>query len=883
MPNVRKVFRRLFFYSSRQLSRRRKSYLSIFLTSVVLLSLVMTFLEMAESWFLRDIEISDIGYHHARIREMMNDYTSDISSDPRIEDAWSIPYTSYLASSDDTSLPGRLVVPSEAIYDRLNVRYIWGHEPGNGEIAVSRDLYNAYSYLTAGAENELYFKASSLTYFPLTVSGIYECNDRDAGYVFVTQDTADAIDAETRSPLRYDLYLRCKYDSDRYVPTVLDSIFRDLRIPDTRWQSVKELSGRAAQSNKYQQLEYRYRDYINSEYLHFLQTQNTLPVIAISMPVIVLVALMMASFMSGWVTSHSEEYGVLGAIGANRRQICAISAGQILLIGMIAAVPVVILSAAVSNIYISAFNAASSSDVDFVFAVPWIRLVEAALWWCVLACFFSYIGIARITREMPYVLLSGQAKNKIPYVARSSARLSKAKDKIFAFSILKSVRHFVSRILTALITSLVCIVCGAFVLLLVIHRGQTAQILDGYEKYLSDMTVSVPVESNAYGRKSPVTEDLLAELLEYPCIAKAGLYDVRDANDTEVGQTEWLSNGEMATIRYPFRRMEDDRYVRECVYTMDRTVLEAAVTVIEGDPYRIFEDPTAIIAVVSPYYNPMPQVGDKIFLSGSRTTAGKNGEMYHTYSDPVAYTVCAVILPGENHSDISLRTGSWILSDSGRQLCGLPSGQWDRILAWFHNDFPTAELGPLYEKMRNSPSFLRYNITAVQVQTASEERIQTASTAMLCFFFAMLYLSFCTMTGTDSLLKVTKERREIAILRQIGGDDRAIHKTVQTEALFSALVALGITLLLALVIPTVYILTEAAYIRALGDFLGASPASIDLQVDKIIQRGLFLYALFLPAFPAHFLSAGVTVLSTYLPTRRILQDPIAEGIRKDTE
>ncbi|MBQ7930733.1 MAG: hypothetical protein IJ334_06955, partial [Clostridia bacterium] len=176
MEKLRKLLKRLFFYSSRQLLRRKRSYLSIFATSVVLLTLVMTFLEMTESVFLRNVEISKNGYYHVLFREVTTDYTDKIAADSRVESAWAIPYTSLLASSDDASSPARVVVPDDDIYDKLDVWYVWGRAPGDGEIAVSTELYNAYSYLPAGEENELYFKATEMTYFPLTVSGIFEAN-----------------------------------------------------------------------------------------------------------------------------------------------------------------------------------------------------------------------------------------------------------------------------------------------------------------------------------------------------------------------------------------------------------------------------------------------------------------------------------------------------------------------------------------------------------------------------------------------------------------------------------------------------------------------------------------------------------------------------------
>ncbi len=515
MHKIKLYLYRLFFYSSRQLLRRYRSYFSIFLTSVVLLSLVMTFLEMTESWFIRDIKSSESGYHHILIRESPKDYCPEISSYDKVESVWCIPYTSLMASSDDTSVPARLVVPTEKIVDHLEIQYIWGAAPENGEIAVSAELYEAYTYLTVGIENELYFKATEMTYFPLTVSGIFTTNDREAGYVFVTESTANAIDAETHAREKYDIYIRCQYASEANAAVVIDEILSNLQLPDTQWQSRKEL---VDNDNRhwYYRLQERYEAYLNTTYLDYIKSQNALPVIAISMPVIIVAAMMMASFMANWVASNSEEYGILGALGANRHHISFISSGQILIIGVIAAIPVVVLSAGISNIYISAFNAASISNIDYIFTVPWLRLVEAALWWCILACFFTYIGIARITSEMPYVLLSGQAKYKIPFVARSSDKLSKSKNKILTLTLLKAKRNILSRIVTAGITSLVCIVCGIFIVLLVVYRSQTADIIIGYTQYVSDLRISKKTEENIYGREVLLDNSLLTELSQEP-------------------------------------------------------------------------------------------------------------------------------------------------------------------------------------------------------------------------------------------------------------------------------------------------------------------------------------------------------------------------------
>ena len=189
----------------------------------------------------------------------------------------------------------------------------------------------------------------------------------------------------------------------------------------------------------------------------------------------------------------------------------------------------------------------------------------------------------------------------------------------------------------------------------------------------------------------------------------------------------------------------------------------------------------------------------------------------------------------------------------------------------------------MYENLVESPAFLRYDVTAREVQTESEEKIQLSTTIMLCFFFGMLYLSFCTMTYTDAFLKVTKERREIAILRQIGAADRDIHKSVRAENYPTIIMAVSITLVLVLLVPALYIMPQVAWIRAIGDKDNFPPEVIEKLVDEVIQTGLRLYALLAPSVLVHIPSSAITILGSWLPTKRILNDTIAEGIRKDTD
>ena len=83
--------RRLFFYASRQLWRRRRTYLAVFAVSVVLLALVMAALELFESYHLQSLEIASAGTHHAAIYDQPNDWSEEIMKDGGVTSVTVIP------------------------------------------------------------------------------------------------------------------------------------------------------------------------------------------------------------------------------------------------------------------------------------------------------------------------------------------------------------------------------------------------------------------------------------------------------------------------------------------------------------------------------------------------------------------------------------------------------------------------------------------------------------------------------------------------------------------------------------------------------------------------------------------------------------------------
>jgi|GEM_PF-2993857 len=899
MKRMKKILHQLFFYSSRQLMRRKRSYANIFLTSVVLLALVMTFLELAESTYLREIESARSGTYHASIRSMREDYTDDFLAHKRVDSVFTIPYTSLMASSDDITKPARITVETEAVDDYLNVKYLWGSPPENGEIAVSDDLYRAYGYLRAGKENELYFTASQMTYFPLRISGIFTCSDSEAGYAFVTEATQKQIDAETGAKTKYDHYIRCKNSSDRYIALVINDLFEWHRLYETDDQQKNPkpegltLSGTAHKV---------YADYINTEYLEYALSQSAAPVVLYSMPVIVIAALMMASFMTNWINANASEYGILGAIGANRYQLCAISAGQILLIGLIASVPVILISSLVSNIYISVYNSASASDVDYIYSVPWLRLIEAALWWNVLACFFTYIGIARMTSEDPYILISGSFRSKMPFVRETDRKLMRSRDKVRRIGFIRSLRQVKSAILPAVITSLVCMVCGLFLLLLIAMGAGTANALSALEKYDSDMIVSVS-PGTSYARTAYITEENADALEAIEGIAKVGRFSsfdgegIRlDSNETEE-QTITVSN--MSIVLDNIKSYSgNERYLnsRSSVWTciVDQTTLDMFTeSVIEGNPEAIFSDEPSIIIVGEPYTNPVTEieysVGDKITLSGYQNFTTKSGSIKKfEYGGVTEFTVAAIVSKNMDFNDLGTipSVGMFLMSiDSAVKTGVCESPEYERALVWFDEGLSEAEMVEISESIAAQPEFMRFELKNISMQTDTEKRISTAVTTMLCFFFGMLYLSLCTMIFVDASLKVTKMRSEIAVLRQVGSDDAAIRKTLRTETYLGSVIAVTLTVVFFVVLAVAYLSTATGYLYMYADMYpyAYTPELIASMKRQYQMQALMILSLCLPSIPLHALSAGVNILGTLPPLKRILSESITEGLRKDTD
>ncbi len=869
---LKEWFRRLFFYSSRQLYRRRRTYLSVFVTSIVLMTVVMTWMEVREAQWYRQDEISAYGRYHVKIEAMLYDYSEEIAQDSAIREAWAIPWSSRLASSSDSSRPARISVENETTDEALNVTYIWGHAPGDGEIAVSDSLYSSVDWLEVGEQNDLWFTATQMTYYPLTVCGIFTVNDKEADYAFVSENTAAAIDAETGAVMKYDNFFLCGYNSDRYAAKTLDRLWGKLRLGETDFQQLSSFDKTSTMK-----LVQKYRQYINTLYLSRQVQYAATPVVIESLPIVAAAALILASFMTNWSAANAPELGILGAVGANRRDLCALAAGQILLISALSAPPVVLFSALLSNIYISAYNKAAVG-IGFVFTVPWINLTKSALWFVLLSTVFTYFGIALLTRQAPFVLISGSWRGKMPFVKRSSRTLSRVKDKIARLALLETLRQIRGEILHAVICALLALVLGYYLCDAVANNLGAADNIRRIETNYPagvDTVISVKNITDFFNRSVNslnIPVSLADEIRQIDGVKSVGTYSSVNnfGSREEIGKDRFI-------YHCPFSDHTGEWEEVTVLITDEITLPYKWAALKEGNPDDLFSDPYAAVYMASPYYVTSVEVGTEFGLLPSMTYSHKTPVIP---DDIPTFHVTAVAAPEYGRGD-------WIiLSPAGAEAAGILSADKCQYLYVSYDEGLTEEEGrAVTDTLNRLPALLRYDIENIRFLTESEEGVNRANNLLSGLFFFMLFLSFCVMTYMQSSMKALRSRRDFAIERQLGATDREIYKKMRIGTYPSVVLALGITLAFAVIYSVSYIFSSMAELNIQADMfpLTYTPEFYAQCRAEIFESAGVPVLLFLASLPFQALSALAAVLGTVFPTRRLLKEPITEGLRKDTD
>jgi hypothetical protein len=888
MNGIRKASRKLFFVSARQVRRRWRTYLSVFVTSVVLLMLVMTALELFESYWLQSVETASIGTHHIAVLDQLYDFGEEISGNGNVVQVRVIPSGSRLASSVDASAPAKVAVETEGLDRVLGVRYLWGGPPGGGEIAVPLDLYRASDWLTADEENDLWFTATRMTYYPLTVSGVFTVSGGGGGYVFVSRKDALAIDAETGAKTKYDHYITVKHPSVLMAGKVLTELFRDIPLRETDAQRRNPEEEYTAD---------KWEDYLNLKYLEMQTRYKAAPVSLAVLPVAALAALILASFMIEWCRSHMEEFGALAAMGATRPELSAVAAGQILIISLISSVPVVLLSALLSNVYLSVYNGVAEGEVGFVFSVPWVSLIKAALHFTLLAVVFTFLGTARLMKSPPFPLLAGSADASRPVFHPLTEKLFQKLSPKTALALRMTLRRIRSEWVSAAVNALVSAILGAFVLIMVLSQGETDRQLSILNRTVSAADVRISMRTDTGTAALPLTDGMAEWIRCLPAVESCSAVSVCGGSEPVFRLDPVNPNRKIA--EEPLVRLtETDENGRETssMWLTRQTVIadggsfRLITEEADGDAFlSLLSDDAGVIALV-PTYREDPDlrsvsVGD-LLEAVPEFRINQKGVIVSPDSS-AEFTVRAV-LPLKRDQNLIGQYGEtvFVFSPAGGERLGLsPADEHTDLLVNFDPDADEETVRSTVEALNSRPNLLRYKIDNRAVRSEAEKKTGLVKALMLCFFLVSVLLAFCVTSWLNAAVRASRNRKEYAVLRQLGADERDVVRHARREALPGIALSFLIAAAVLLTAAALYLLLSMYDLNVRRDEMpGAyTPAVYGRFRDEIFRHSSWIALTWVYSLPFQIITALLTLAGVTGPVKKLVKHPVAEELRKDTD
>ena len=885
MGRIVLIFRRLLYVSARQVFRRWRTYLSVFVTSLTLLALTMTALEMFESYYFKSAETASVGSYHLSFLNQLYDRSEDMRKAKNVVSVRTVASGARLASSVDASAPARVTSETEEIDRALGVRYLWGSPPGEGEIAVPLDLYRASDWITAGEVNDLWFTAEKMTYYPLRVSGVFTVSGSGSGYVFLSDRDRRQINRETGAVEVFDHYVTVSHPTPNMASSVAEEIFKTAKIVETDFQSRTERTAGIAGRTE------GYTDYLNLAYLDMQVKHNATPVTLWVLPVVALAALILSSFMISWCRSHAEEFGVLAAMGATRWELCAVAAGQIFLISLLSALPVVPLSALLSNLYISAYNSAAAGEVGFLFVIPWRNLIVTAVRFVLFSALFTFFGIAAFTKNPPFPLISGTAVTETVGNRLEGRWLDRMKDRKKALALRMSLRRIRREFVPAAVNAIVCVTLGAFVLLFL---SGGANGLFG-RKPLADMVLS---RMSGDGIKSvlPLTDAQADEIRSMPGVASVSVYTSFGGGGEEAEKDPDHPNRMLSSQPIACRLSDEGEpetmwCSRETgIADMGALALIASECAV-GDPVSLFSDPCGVIAVIPnekpDAYLEVPAAGD-VFAFVPKASLNSRGTIIPPDDDEgIPYTVRAVMVCAKNQT-LAGGYGEivWIFSPEGGERLGLsPAIEHDTLLVHFDPSAPEEVVRNTVEEINSASNLIRYDIRNITVLTAAEKKIEEAGGMMLTIFLAGVFTVFCVTSAMHASIKASGTKKETAVLRQIGADGGDILRAAEAQTVPGVVLAFLFAAAVMLLSSALFLLIRMYLLNVWADSLHIPFTS---RVYGKFRSEIFAFSgkialAWLISLPFGLVTAAALRFSVHGPTKKILREPVTEGLRKDTD
>ncbi len=895
-------FKKVFWYAKAQIIRRRRSYRSMFVISIVMLSFVFTNLILNEARILGAISSLYGGTHHIMFYGITEKQAEGTFEHRMIRDGVIIPVIATLESSVDSSTVGKVAVLTDEIRDFMQLGITHGDLPGDNEIIVPRGIYSNHNYLILGKEQDMYFQSGEFIYRSMSLGGLYNCTDEDFPYVFVNEKTGEEIRKATGDYVDYDVYLTIKIETDRSAATVAREIIKAQKIHSTYAQEVHEEASTERGM---------YADYINTSASSYRSRNETDLNRVISIAGVIIAALIMASFMTNYTERHISEYGILAAYGAKRRHLYGVIIGQVLFVTILSLIPVLLISLGATWLYTEQYNLARlESNLPVIMKIPMGTIVTSAIWYIVILCVICTITMNRMLSQFPYPMVRGSTAAKIPFVRNSSKWLEKAKDKVRHISFLQSMRLVKRNIIPALATSIICLSVAAFVGYNLINVILYSNEADDFGKKTFDGQIRAGLTAgveDGFWRGFIITEDL-RYLISLDGIKTAGSIrtgikvsdsgEVYSNSEVELFVQEAkasITDDAASTFDYarnlhPDSSIEARRkyngYLKNGYpavfkpYYCDEALLPYLYQkVLDGDVNELYSQPNTIIIIDNSWKN-----DDAHYHAGDIVKLRQDED-----HDPIEMTVAAVVTGAYvNDLDIALVNGCVIMShETGEAVDGFPSDLRKGVHFIFDDTLSNEEYQALCDKIGSDINLIRYDAEYYEAQRLKATKMASLENGMTAIFFVMLYIAMCVLDYYHSSESILAQKREFCTLRQMGASNKAIYKTTRTSVYAGQVMSVAFTLVFAfigLVLISWYCANMANTYRM---NLEGNPQVLKEMLDMVSQMQstyfLMIGGLVGLSLPLHILAFLTAIAGTILPTKQILNENIAQTLKGSAE
>lgn len=894
-------FKKVFWYAKAQIVKRRRSYRSMFLLSIIMLSFVFINLILNEARIMGALSNRFGGVHHVSFLGIDGTQAKGAAEHKKVVKSLIIPVIATLESSVDSTTVGKVAVLTDEAAEFMQVGITHGILPGDNEIIVPRHIYSNHNFLILGKEQDMYFDAAKFVYRSMTMSGIYSSTDSNSPYLFVNEKTGEEIKQACGNKVTFDVFLVLDYASDRNAAKVAGDIIRKYDIHDTEEQRIDkdDTTERG-----------RYRDYVNIGAANYRFSDGMDINRLASYPAVVIAALIMASFMTNYTERHISEYGVLASYGAKRRHLFGVVIGQVLFITILSMIPVLLLSLGVSWIYVRQYNLARlESNLPAVMSLPTGTIFRFALLYIVILCLICSVTMNRMLSQFPYPMVRGSTDSKIPFVKKSSEWIEKVKDKVRHISVLQSLRTIRRSIIPALATSIICIVCAGFIgynfLQVLYYQNRADEYADkqfdgrmsaiwgaGYEDGFWRGFINA--EDIAYvhtldgvkaagGLRSKIEISdsglLLSGRGTFEILVDEAHAAITDDSDSKFRTAHHLSDEAPKDMKREYEQILKNGYMTPFQpYYCDEDILSYLyLSVLEGNVHDIYTVPNSIILVDNTWTDDAAHyhAGDIITVRGEK-------------SGRIEMTVAAIVT-GNHLKDLylTMSNGCAIMSpETGERMDGFPADLRTGVYFQYDSSLTDEEYQTLSDEIADNVNIIRYDVEFYHTQRLKATKMATLENTMTGVFFAMLYIAMCVLDYYHSNESILAQRKEFCTLRQIGARERDIRKTTRMSVYAGQVLSLGFTIVLAFLGAAIV----SGYCANLSNTYRMTlpegeTLRLMLEMVREAQRQLFriIAAVFTLSLPLHILAMLTAVAGTILPTKRILSENIAQTLKGDAE